>query len=121
MNLLFLVAMIVEAIFAFGFIFIPVTLMAQMGLTIDAVGATLTRQFGSALLGFAILLWFSRKSSNLEFKKGVIYALFIYFLVSGLILVIAQFAVQMVPMIWAIVVLHLIFTIWFGYYMVKKD
>jgi len=120
MNTLFLVAMIVEAIFALGFIFVPVTMMGQMGITLDEVATTMTRQFGSALLGFAILLWFARKSNNLEFKKGTIISLFTYFLVSGIVLVIAQFTVQMVPMIWSIVILHLIFVVWFGYYLVKK-
>jgi hypothetical protein len=120
MNLLFFVAMITEAIFALGFIFAPVAMLGQMGVTIDSVGATLTRQFGSALLGFAILLWFARKSDNLDFKKGTITSLLVYFLVSGLVLVIAQFTVQMFPMIWGIIGLHLIFVVWFGYYLVKK-
>ena len=121
MNTLFLVAMIIELIFALSFIFVPGTMMGQMGLTLDAVGTTLTRQFGSALFGFGILLWFARKSDNMDFKRGSIISLFAYFLVSGIVLVIAQFTVQMVPMIWGIIVLHLIFVIWFGYYLIKKD
>lgn len=121
MNLLFLVAMIIELIFALGFIFIPGILMSQMGLTLDAVGQTLTRQFGSALLGFAILLWHARKSGNYDFKKGASISLWAYFLVSGIVLVIAQFTVQMLPMIWGIVILHLIFVLWFGYYLIKRN
>jgi hypothetical protein len=121
MNLLFIVAMIVEAIFALGFIFIPDTMMTQMGLTLDPVGITLTREFGSALLAFAILLWLARRSDKVEFKLGTIISMFVYFLVSGVILVIAQFTVQMVPMMWAIIALHLIFVLWFGYFLVKKS
>ena len=120
MNTLFLVAMIVEAIFALGFIFIPGVMMGQMGITLDPVATTITRQFGSALLGFAVLLWFVRKSDKPEFRQAAITSLFIYFLVSGIVLVIAQFTVQMVPMIWGIVGLHLIFAIWFGYFLVKR-
>jgi hypothetical protein len=121
MNLLFLVAMIVEVIFALGFIFVPSTLMSQMGLTLDMVGVTLTREFGSALLAFAILLWLARRSDKTEFRFGTIISLLVYFLVSGVILVIAQFTVQMVPMMWAIIGLHLVFVIWFGYFLMKKS
>ena len=120
MNILFLVAMIVEAIFGLGFLFIPGTLMGQMGLTLDPVATTITRQFGSALLGFATLLWFAYKSDKPEFKRWVAISLLIYFIVSGIVLVIAQFTVQMVPMIWGIIILHLIFFVWFGYFLVKK-
>jgi hypothetical protein len=121
MNLLFIVAMIVEVIFSLGFIFIPNTMMTQMGLTLDAVGITLTREFGSALLAFAILLGLARRTDKPEFKFGTIISLFVYFLVSGVILVIAQFTVQMIPMMWAIIGIHLIFVVWFGYFLVRKS
>ena len=119
MNMLFLVALIIEAIFGLGFIFIPATMIEPYGVILNETGTTFARLFGSAILCFPVLLWFARKSENREFKKAAIYTLLFYFLISGIILVIAQTAGLMNALGWAIVGLHLILVIWFGYYAVK--
>jgi hypothetical protein len=80
---------------------------------------TFVRLFGSALISFPILLWFARKSGKAEFKKGVVYSLFAYYLVSTVLLVIAQLAGQMNAMGWGVIGLHVVFLVWFGYFVVK--
>ena len=117
MNTLFLVYMIVEAIFCIGFIFVPALLLGPMGVTLDEASTTFARLFGSAILSMPVLLFFARKSDKAEFKKGVVYGIFAYLLASTIILLIAQLNDQMNTMGWSIVFLHLVFMAWFGYFL----
>jgi hypothetical protein len=120
MNTLFLVYLIVEAIFGIGFIFVPALLMGPMGVTLDETSTTFARLFGSAIISIPVLLFFARKSDNTAFKKGVVYCIFVYLLASTIILLITQLNGQMNAMGWSVVILHLVFTIWFGYFLIKK-
>lgn len=119
MNTLFLVYLIVEAIFGIGFLFVPGLMMDPMGVTLDETSTTFARLFGSLIISMPVLLFFARKSANSEFKRGVVYCIFIYLLASTIILLITQLNGQMNAMGWSIVFLHLVFMLWFGYYLIK--
>jgi hypothetical protein len=121
MNTLFLVYLIVEAIFGIGFLFIPDLMMGPMGVTLDETSANFARLFGSLITSIPVLLFFARKSASAEFRRGVVYCIFIYLLLSSIILLIAQIKELMNSMGWGIVFLHLGFMIWFGYYLIKQE
>jgi hypothetical protein len=111
--------MIFEAIFGIGFIFIPGLLMGPMGVTLDETSTTFARMFGTAIVSIPVLLFFARKSANTEFKRGAVYLLFTYMFASTIILLITQIKGLMNATGWSIVVLHLVFLIWSGYYLVN--
>ena len=120
MNTLFLVYLIVEAIFGIGFLFVPGLMMDPMGVTLDETSATFARLFGSLIISIPVLLFFARKSASAEFKRGVVYCIFIYLLASTIILLITQIKGLMNAMGWSIVILHLVFMLWFGYYLINQ-
>jgi hypothetical protein len=120
MNTLFLISMVVETIFGIGFILVPSLLLGPMGVTLDETSTTFARLFGSAIISFPFLLYFARKSSNIDFKKSVINCMFVYYIVSTILLLITQLKGQMNSMGWSVVVLHIIFTLWFGRFFIKK-
>ena len=120
MDTLFLVALIVEALFGIGFLIVPGPMLGPFGVTLDTAATTFARLFGSALISFPILLWFARKSPQPEFKKGVVWSLFTFYLVSTIILLISQLAGLMNGLGWIVVGIHLILLVWFGYFLVKK-
>ena len=119
MNTLFLVYLIVEAIFGLGFLFFPALLMDPMGLTLDETSTTFARMVGSLIISLPVLLFFARKSTSSEFKRGVVYCIFTYLLASTIILLITQLKGLMNAMGWSVVILHLVFMFWFGYYLIK--
>lgn len=119
MNALFLVYLIVEVIFGIGFLFVPGFMMGPMGVTLDVTSTTFARLFGSLLISVPVLLFFARKSSSSEFRAGVLYCIFIYLLASTIILLITQINGLMNAMGWSIVILHVVFLIWFGYYLLN--
>jgi hypothetical protein len=120
MNTLFLVYLIVETIFGIGFLFVPGLMMDPMGVTLDETSITFARLFGSLIISIPVLLFLARKSANTEFKRGVVYSIFIYLLLSTTILLITQIKGLMNSMGWGIVILHLVFMLWFGYYLLKS-
>jgi hypothetical protein len=120
MNTLFLVYLIVEAIFGIGFILAPGPLMGPLGVTLDETSITFARLFGSAIISIPVLLFFARKSASAEFRRGVVYCAFTYLLLSTIILLIAQLKGLMNGMGWGIVILHLVFLLWFGYYLITR-
>jgi hypothetical protein len=119
MNLFLLVALIFEAVFAIGFLFIPGVLLGTFGVTLDETSTVLAHLFGSALLAFPFLLWFARKSAQLAFKKAAAFTLFVYYLVSTMLLLSTQLRGLMNPAGWSVVVLHILLTLWSGYYILK--
>jgi hypothetical protein len=120
MKTLFLAYMIVEAIFGIGFLFAPALLMGPMGVTLDETATTFARLLGTLILSIPVLLFFARKSSGTEFKRGAIYSVFIYLLLSTVLLLVTQLNGLMNAMGWGIVILHLAFMIWFGYYLINQ-
>ena len=119
MNALFLVYLIVEVIFGIGFLFVPDIMMGPMGVTLDETSTTFARLFGSLIISIPVLLFFARKSASSEFKRGVVYCIFTYLLASTIILLITQLKGLMNSMGWSIVILHLVFMLWFGYYLIR--
>jgi hypothetical protein len=119
MKTLFLAYMIVEAIFGLGFLFAPGFLMSPMGVTLDETSTTFARLLGALILSIPVLLFFANKSPGNEFKRGVVYSIFIYLLLSTILLLITQLKGLMNNMGWGIVFVHLVFMIWFGYYLIK--
>jgi tellurite resistance protein TehA-like permease len=119
MKTMFLIYMIVEGIFGIGFLFAPGLLMGPMGVTLDETSTTFARLLGTLILSIPVLLFFARKSSASEFKRGVVYSLFVYLLLSTILLLISQLNGLMNAMGWGIVILHFAFMIWFGYYLLN--
>jgi hypothetical protein len=120
MNALFLVYLIVEVIFGIGFLFVPGLMMGPMGVTLDETSTTFARLFGSLIISIPVLLFFVRKSGSTEFRRGVVYCIFTYLLLSTILLLITQLKGLMNPMGWGIVILHFVFMLWFGYYLINQ-
>ena len=121
MNALFLVYLIAEVIFGVGFLLSPALMMDPMGVTLDETSATFARVFGSLIISIPVLLFLVRKSQSTEFRRAVAYCAFTYLLLSTIILLITQLKGLMNPLGWGIVMIHFVFMVWFGYYIINKD
>jgi hypothetical protein len=121
MNTLFLVYLIAEVIFGIGFLLIPGFMMDPMGVTLDETSTNFARLLGSLIISIPVLLFFARKSASSEFKRGVVYSVFTYLLLSTILLLISELKGQMNSMGWGIVMIHFIFMVWFGYYLINQS
>ena len=119
MNTLLLVAMIVEGVFAIGFVAVPGQMLGPYGVTLDRTATTFVRLFGSAVLTFPVLLWYARAWADVALKRVAIRTLFVYYVVSTVLIVIAQLGGLMNSLGWIIVGIHVLFMIWFGAFVGK--
>ena len=120
MKTLFTITLVIELIFALGFLAVPGMMFNTFGVTPDAFAISLIRTFGSALLGFVVLLWYGRSSDNHELQRAVLASMFAYWLVSSVVMLLAQLAGLFNVMGWGVVVLHIGFAIAYGYSIFKK-
>jgi len=120
MKTLFIITLIIELLYGVGFIAIPGTILGIFGVTLIDFGTSLTRLFGSALLGFVVLLWFGIKAAHPETHRAVLATMFPYLLLSTVILLLAQLAGHMNVMGWMPVVMHFIFMIAFGLFLFRR-
>lgn len=121
MKTLFLIYLIAEVIFGIGFLLNPGFMMSPMGVTLDETSTTFARLFGSLIISIPVLLFFVRKSSSTEFRRAVVYCAFTYLLLSTIILLITQLKGLMNSLGWGIVIIHFIFMVWFGYYLINRS
>ena len=96
-------------------------MLGPFGVTFNPIATAFARLFGSALIGYTILLWFARKSDKPEFKKGVVYSLFTYYLVGTILLVITQLAGLINALGWGVIGIHVVLLVWFGYFLVNRS
>ena len=120
MDILFLVAFIIEFVFGIGFLIAPGPMLDPFGVILSATATTFARLFGSSLISISIILWTARRSDQTVLKRGVIYSLFVFYLVTTIILLLTEFAGLMNALGWIVVSIHLILLIWFGYFVIKK-
>jgi hypothetical protein len=116
---LLLVAAIVEGVFAIGFVAVPGPMLGPYGVTLDPTATSFARLFGSALLTFPVLLSYARASADMALKRVAVRTLFVYFLVSTVLVLMNQVGGLMNALGWIIVALHVVFTLWFGAYLKK--
>jgi len=64
--------MIMQELFALGFILIPASLLTSFEVTLIPIATTFVNLFGSSLIGLVFLLWIALKSDNLAVKKTTI-------------------------------------------------
>jgi hypothetical protein len=120
MKSLFTVTVIVELIFGLGFVATPDLLIGTFGVNLSGFSITLGRMFGSALLGFVTLLWYARNSSSSDLHKAALRGMFVYWLVSTVVMIPAQLAGLVNTMGWSVIVLHLGFLIAYGVFAFRR-
>jgi len=120
MNTLFLVTLILEGLVGIGFVLAPSLALSPFGVTLNDISTPFARLYGSAVIGLSILLWFARKSDHPEFKRGAVCSLFVFYLVSTVVLLKTQIAGLMNALGWSLIGIHAVLSVWFGYFIVKK-
>lgn len=121
MNLLFLVTLIFEGILGLGFLLSPSMVMGTLGVTLDPVSTCLAKMFGAAIVIFAFLLWFARKSEDRFFRQAMVFSMFAYHLIILPLLVRMQLSVVVHALGWGAVGMHLILLAWSGYFLLRKQ
>ena len=108
---------------AFGVLLlaVPDALLSLLGVTTNAGGIFMAREYGAALIGNLLLTWFARNAGPSITLRAITLALFVYDLIGFVVALVATLSGVMNALGWFIVVVYLFFTLGFGYYWVKKS
>lgn len=122
MNLknLLLINAIIALFFGVVFVLFPNDTMAQYGVNMMSKGAVLiARLFGSALLGLAIISWFTRSFAK-DAQQNTVLGLFVVAGVGFVISLLAQLDGAVNELGWSTVAIYLLLTLGFGYFRFLK-
>jgi hypothetical protein len=112
---LFVISAILGAVLGLGFFFVPKLVMSTFG--IDAGGAHqhTARNFGSAMIGLAIISWVARNSKNSIARRAIILGLCFYFIFGSISIISFQIIGNVNHFGWIIIALHLLLLGGFAY------
>jgi len=100
-------------------VFVPGPFVSVFGLTLNAGGAMLAREYGAALVGTLLLTWFARNAAESDARRAIILALFVYDAIGFVVTLLVRLAGVLNPLGWSIPILYLFFTVGFGYYAIR--
>ena len=121
MKTLFNVNIVAALHFGLGFVLIPSTLLDLYDVSLSDQGITVARLLGSAILAYPVLLWYAGRSGDPEYMKGASRALFTYWLLGTIFLIIAQLDGQLSAVFgWVTIGLHVIMLVWYASYIFLK-
>lgn len=119
MRTLFTAGFLVELILGLALLAAPTRTAEALGLNVTPPGVLLMRLYGSALLGFAVLLFMGRRIRGRGLRRAVLASVLVYGLVSSILLVTAQIQGLMNPLGWGVIDVHVLLTLAFGFYLFK--
>jgi hypothetical protein len=111
---------VVSAIVAVCFIFVPAASLSLYGIAGDAALHTIAQYFGTAHVAFAVLVWLALRLDDARCLRTIVVSFFLGDLTGSAVLLVAQVRGTMNTMGWALVGLSLLFAIGYGYGALRK-
>ncbi len=120
LKIVLIVAAVLGLVFGIGFALIPTQMHAGFGLTTDATGRQMARDFGVALLALAVMGWFARDSGDSIARRAITLGLCVYFGLAAISELL--WALSGVPnaVVWVIFAMMVIMAVAFGYFVVTQ-
>jgi hypothetical protein len=120
LKTLMIINTIVAIVFGVTFVIAPAQVYSLYGITADEHLIYMGRLFGSALIGFALLTWLARNTTDSDAQWAIIYALFTADCVGFIVSLIGQISNVVNGFGWSTVVIYLLLALGFGYFLFIK-
>ncbi len=114
LSTLFLINGIVALLFGLGFVLIPGTVVSWYGVTLDEAATYISRLYGSALLGFAIISFMVRNATGSGELRAILAAFAFGDLLGFVLSLIYQLQGVANTLGWTTVVIYLALGVAFG-------
>ena len=112
---------IIVIIFGLGFLFFTQPLMEFYGMDVNSGGIATSRLLGQMYVLFALVLWFCRNTSEASTKKAFAISITIGDAIGTAVSLLAVLSGAMNFLGWSAVAIYLLFTIGFGYFVIKPE
>jgi hypothetical protein len=103
-------------LFGLGFVLLPAPVLSTFGITADQALQHMARNFGSALLAIGAMSWAARNAADSVAKRAIILALFIYFTLGSISILLFQLTGIPNNSAWFNFAFHLPLALVFGYF-----
>jgi hypothetical protein len=120
LGTLFTLNGVVAAIFGVGFIVAPAQLLEMYAVTINPGTALVSRLFGAALVGFAVISWQSRAAAPSDARQAVIVGYFIADTIGTILGLHGVLTAATNSLGWLTVVIYALFAAGFGMFAFAK-
>ena len=120
LSTLFIINTVVAGVFGLAFVLMPDTAMSFYGATLSPAGVLVARLFGAALLGYAVLSWFTRNAEDSEARKASLLGMFVGDAVGFIVALLGQLAGVVNAFGWSTVAIYLLLALGFGYFYFMK-
>lgn len=112
---------IVVVFFGLGFLFLTETLMILYGLEINSGAVAVGRLLGQMYTLIALLLWLCRNTADPATKKAFAIAVTLGDAIGAAVSLLATLSGAMNSLGWSAFGIYLIFTLGFGYFLLKPE
>lgn len=113
---LMIVNAIIAGLFGIGFVLVPGQLLSQYGITPDPAFNLVGQLLGAAFIGFAVLTWAARNTTDSEARRAILLALFVGDAIGFIVALIAQLGGIVNALGWSTVVIYLLLALGWGYF-----
>ena len=103
-----------------SFFFMPAMVMSTFGVSGSVAHLHTARNFGSAVIGLAVIAWAARNAGDSTARRAIILGLFTYFIFGSISIISFQLQGNANANGWFIIVLHIILALAFGYHLIGK-
>ena len=117
LNNLFALTTIVTGLFGLGFILVPGTVYDIYDIDATDFLIYMGQLFGAALIGYAVISWMARSVSDARARKVIITGFFVELGLGAILAVIGQFRDSAVGLGWLNVVIYVILTLGYAYFL----
>lgn len=111
-----LIKAVIVILFGIGFVLIPGPVLSLYGVTLDTVGAYMTRLFGASFVLLGLLLWSARRDSGSLALQAIVRAVFIGDVIGFVVSLLGQLASVLNGLGWFVVALYFLLALGFGYF-----
>jgi len=94
--------------------------MATFGVIAGEAHQHTARNFGSAVIGLAVISWVARNAKESLALKAIVIGLFLYFILGSISIISFQLQGKSNIYGWFIIVLHVILAFGFGYHLIMN-
>ena len=120
LKTLMIINTIVAIVFGITFVIVPAQVYSLYDITADERLIYMGRLFGAALLGFGLLTWMARNSTDSDARKAILYALFTSDCIGFVVALIGQINNVVNALGWSTVGIYLLLALGFGYFQFVK-
>jgi len=120
LSTLFSINTIVAGIFGLTFMLVPETSLSLYGVMLSPGGVVVTRLFGAALFGYAVLSWFARNAGESEARRAILLAMVVGDTLGFILALMGQLSGVVNSLGWSTVVIYLLLAMGFGYFQFMK-